>query len=104
LNCLFGSGGIPMAWSGSYESLRQYLRDFTNIGGDPAYDTNGVLMLLLALADNLRECGTAEADLPELAETITTEQVAFLRRLVQWREERGAAEPDGAPDTGRDIG
>jgi hypothetical protein len=75
-----------MVWSGSYEALRQYLRDFTNIGGDPAYDTNGLLMLLLALADNLRECGSAQADLPELAETITPEQVGFLRQLVLWAE------------------
>ena len=67
-----------MEWSGSYEELRQYLRDFTNMGGDPAYDTNGILMLLLALADNLRECPPAMADLPELAETITQEQANFL--------------------------
>jgi hypothetical protein len=77
-----------MAWSGTYEALRQYLRDFTNIGGDPAYDTNGILMLLLALADNLRECGSAQADLPELAETISREQAAFLGQLAQLAVER----------------
>jgi hypothetical protein len=59
-----------MAWSGSYVALCQYLREFTNIGGDPAYDTNGSLMLLLALADNLRESPAARADLPELAERL----------------------------------
>jgi hypothetical protein len=71
-----------MEWSGSYEELRKYLRDFTNIGGDPAYDTNGILMLLLALADNLRECPSAMADLPELAETITQEQANFLGEMA----------------------
>jgi hypothetical protein len=70
-----------MAWSGSYEALRQYLRDFTNIGGDPAYDTHGILMLLLALADNLRESPSVLADLPELAGAITAEQAAFLDQL-----------------------
>jgi hypothetical protein len=71
-----------MAWNGSYEALRSYLRHFTNIGGDPAYDTNGILMLLLALADNLRESGSAVADLPELADTITLEQAEFLQQLA----------------------
>lgn len=73
-----------MAWSGGYEALRQYLHDFTNIGGDPAYDTNGILMLLLALADNLRSCPGALADLPELAETIEPEQAVFLEQLARW--------------------
>jgi hypothetical protein len=82
VNYKFGGGGSPMAWSGSYEALRQYLRDFTNIGDDPAYDTNGILMLLLALADNLRESPSALADLPELTETITPEQSEFLGKLA----------------------
>ena len=76
-----------MAWDGSYEALRQYLRRFTNIGGDPAYDTNGILMLLLALADNLRESGPAQSDLPELVETITPEQAEFLGQLAAWARE-----------------
>src|SRR5215471_17571466 len=51
-----GQGGIGMRWPGSYEQLRQYLRDFANLAGEVVpYDTNGVLHLLLALADNLRE-------------------------------------------------
>jgi hypothetical protein len=91
-----------MSWSGSYEALRQYLRDFTNIGGDPAYDTNGILVLLLALIDNLRECGEAEADLPEVAEMITPEQVAFLRQLIRWAEQSRAT--SGASPQGGDIG
>jgi hypothetical protein len=87
-----------MAWSGSYEALLQYLRDFTNIGGDPAYDTNGILMLLLALADNLRECPVAEADLPELAEAITAEQATFLEQLSRWATAVRKEEPGTAPD------
>jgi hypothetical protein len=75
-------------WNGTYEALRHYLRSFTNIGGDPAYDTNGILMLLLALADNLRECSSARDDLRELAETITPEQAAFLETLACWARER----------------
>jgi hypothetical protein len=77
-----------MAWTGTYDVLRQYLRHFTNIGGDPPYDTSGILMLLLALADNLRECEEAQADLPELTEKITAEQMQFLRQLICWAEAR----------------
>jgi len=73
-----------MAWSGSYAALWQYLREFTNVGGDPAYDANGILMLMLALADNLRECPSAQEEPRELAETITPEQAEFLERLVSW--------------------
>jgi hypothetical protein len=80
-----------MSWSGSYEGLRKYLRDFTNIGGDPAYDSNGILMLLLALVDNLRESPEAHADLPELAENISEEQAAFMERLACWAAERKTA-------------
>jgi hypothetical protein len=76
-----------MGWSGSWEGLCQYLRNFTNIGGDPVYDTNGILTLLLTLSDNLRETPEALADLPELAERITQEQAAFLGQLSQWAAE-----------------
>lgn len=76
-----------MAWSGNWEALCQYLRDFTNIGGDQAYDTNGILTLLLALADNLRESPEAMADLPELAERLSPEQAAFLGQLSRWAAE-----------------
>jgi hypothetical protein len=80
-----------MAWNGSYEALRQYLRDFTNIGGDPAYDTNGILMLLLALAINLRESPEALADLPELADRLGLERAAFLGQLAHWAAQRQRA-------------
>jgi hypothetical protein len=76
-----------MAWTGSYEALRDYLREFTNVSRDPVYDTNGILMLLLALADNLRESPSALADLPELAETVSPEQAAFLGQLAAWARE-----------------
>ena len=70
-----------MPWDGSYDDLRRYLREFTNIGGDPAYDENGTLRLMLALVDNLRE---GADNLQELAEIITPEQAAFLQNLVRW--------------------
>jgi hypothetical protein len=77
-----------MAWTGTYEGLRQYLRFFTNIAGDPSYDTDGILKLLLALADSLRKSEKAQADLPGLAETITAGQIEFLRQLICWAEAR----------------
>ena len=60
--------------------------------GDPAYDANGILILLLALADNLRESPEAMADLPELAERITPMQAAFLGQLSRWATEARHAE------------
>jgi hypothetical protein len=77
-----------MAWTGTYEVLHQYLRFFANIAGNPSYDTDGVLKLLLALADNLREREEAQAALPALTETITAEQVEFLRQLICWADAR----------------
>jgi hypothetical protein len=75
-----------MAWSGSYEALREYLRRFTNIGGDPSYDTNGILMLLGALANNLRENASPE-ELRDLAETISPEKASLLGQLAAWARE-----------------
>ena len=74
-------------WLGSYEELELYLRNFTNIGGDPAYDTHGILNLMLSLADNLRETDGEHEYLRELSEYIAPEQVAFLKQLVNWAEE-----------------
>ncbi len=82
-----------MPWSGSFDDLRLYLRNFTKIGGDPAYDTNGVLTLLLALIDNLRQTPTTAADLPELAETISQDQAVFLSQLAVWSNEPRLSEP-----------
>jgi hypothetical protein len=76
----FSCGGF-MVWSGSFEALKSYLRRFTNIGGDPAYDTNGILILLRELANNLRENAPAE-EVRELAETLTPEEAEFLGNLA----------------------
>ena len=73
-------------WIGSFEGLERYLRDFTNIGGDPAYDTNGILILLRALADNLRQHAPPE-EMQELTETLTSEQSEFLGQLATWARE-----------------
>jgi hypothetical protein len=75
-----------MSWAGNFEGLERYLRDFTNIGGDPAYDTNGILILLLALADNLRRNASPE-EMQELTETLSPEQSEFLSQLATWARE-----------------
>jgi hypothetical protein len=74
--------GEPMSWSGSYEELEDYLRRFVNFGPDPVpYDFNGVVNLMLALLDNLRE-RALDAELREIGGSMTDEQAAFLRRLA----------------------
>ena len=48
---------------GSYGDLIDYLRHFTNFPGDPAtYDFNGVVHLMLATLDNLKD-NALEAEL-----------------------------------------
>lgn len=71
-----------MAWSGSFEELEAYLRGFINFGGDPVpYDFGGVLLLWLALLDNL--CvNHIDADLYDVAGFLSPEQIAFLVRLA----------------------
>ena len=72
-----------MPWHGTYEELRDYLRGFINFGGDPVpYDFNGVVHLVLALLDNLRE-NALEAELADIRESMTDEQAAFLLRLAE---------------------
>ena len=55
-----------MPWTGSFEDLLAYLRQFANVGGTPAdYDLNGVVHLLLATLDNLRRYAL-EAELEDI--------------------------------------
>lgn len=69
---------------GSYEQLESYLRGFVNFGPDPVpYDFNGVVHLLLALLDNLRE-KALEEELQDVRESMTDEQVTFLLRLADY--------------------
>jgi hypothetical protein len=87
-----------MRWPGSYEQLQQYLRAFTNRAGEGVpYDTNGVLHLLLVLADNLRE-HAPEAELRKIVpEAVSAEQAAFLVGLARLADQGQGAEPG---DTG----
>jgi hypothetical protein len=75
-----------MQWEGSYEELMQYLRGFKNMLHDPVpYDTNGVLHLMLAVLDNLRD-NASEEDLTQLAaDVLTEEQATFLQALAEWQ-------------------
>lgn len=82
-----------MGWTGSYEQLRQFLRDFVNMRGDPApYDPGRVLHLLLALVDNLNEHGTPD-DFAQFGAALTDEQAGVLRALLRARD---ASPPEGS--------
>ncbi len=70
-----------MPWSGSYEDLLAYLRQFANSHGEPApYDFNGVVHLMLATLDNLKD-NALEAELEHIRGSFNDEQMAFLLRL-----------------------
>jgi hypothetical protein len=75
-----------MTWTGTFEELEAYLYDFTNMIDTPAYDTNGILILLRALVENLRKNANPE-EVKELAETLTVEQAEFLGNLASWAKE-----------------
>jgi len=73
-----------MPWSGSYEDLLAYLRHFVNFHGDPVpYDFNGVVHLMLATLDNLSH-NASEAELEDIARSLSDEQAAFLLKLADY--------------------
>ena len=72
-----------MPFGGSYEELREHLRQFVNAAGEPVpYDFNGVVHLLLASLDNLRQ-NALEAELEDIGESFDDEQAAFLICLAE---------------------
>lgn len=72
-----------MTLGGSYEELRDHLRQFVNSAGDPApYDFNGVVHLLLASLDNLRK-NASEAELEDIGASFDEGQAAFLIHLAE---------------------
>lgn len=89
-----------MAWRGSFAELEAYLWGFVNFGGDPVpYDFGGVLLLWLALLDNLR-VNHIDADLDDAAGYLSAEQAAFLLRLADHVRAARDAEPGAAADRG----
>jgi len=74
----------------TFEELEKYLRGFVNFRGDPVeYDFGGVVALMLALLNNLRE-RALPAELEDLPETLTEAEAQFLLRLAEYvRRRRG---------------
>lgn len=65
----------------TYEAMRSYLRNWNNPNDEIGhYDANGLVHLVLAALDNLRE-NEVWADLPELRDSMTDEQAAFFLKL-----------------------
>ena len=70
-----------------YVDVEGYLRTYCTSG--PPYDFNGLLNLVLAATDNLRDHAT-DQDFLDFACAITDEQALFLRRLLDTRAESNA--------------
>jgi hypothetical protein len=67
-----------------YEELLLHLRNWDNRGNEPGqYDGNGLVHLMLAILDNLRQ-NEAWADLPEIRDSMTDEQAAFFLKLASY--------------------
>ena len=67
-----------------YEDVKQYLRTFSR--GEPPNNFGGLLQLVLAGIENLRE-KVADGDVLEYAHFITGDQADFLRQLLERRPE-----------------
>jgi hypothetical protein len=74
-----------------YSEVERYLRRFST--SEPPYDFNGLLHLVLAATDNLREHAT-DQDFLDFASAITDEQALFLRRLLDSRTSNAGLEKD----------
>ena len=67
-----------------YKDVEQYLRTFAT--EKPPYDFGGLLHLVLAGIENLRE-NVADGDILEHAHSITDAQAIFLQQLLERRAE-----------------
>ena len=67
-----------------YKDVEQYLCTFST--EEPPYDFGGLLHLVLAGIENLRENAT-DGDILENAHLITDAQAGFLQRLLEGRAE-----------------
>jgi hypothetical protein len=78
-------GWIPaMSKQLNYDDVEQYLRSFSQAA--PTHDFGGLLHLVLAGIEHLRENAAAE-DIRENAHFITDAQAIFLQRLLAGRAE-----------------
>jgi hypothetical protein len=72
----------PVSERLKYEEVEKYLRTFSTL--EPPYDFNGLLQLVAAGVENLRQNGV-DRDLDDYAWTLSDEQVLFLRKLIDAR-------------------
>lgn len=66
----------------TFEELESYLREWTSFSRDETYDVGGLVALLAACVDNLRE-HLLEDELEDLRERLTEAQRAYLVRLAE---------------------
>jgi hypothetical protein len=83
----FGRAGMvrkSMETPVRYDELEIFLRHLHNVS-DPLgqYDFNGIVHLMLALLDNLQE-NALEAELEDIKESMTDEQVTFFLKIAEF--------------------
>ncbi len=66
-----------------YTAVKNYLETYSTI--EPPYDFNGLLHLVLAGAENLRQ-NAIDQDFLDYTCAITNDQALFLRRLLDSRD------------------
>jgi len=77
----------------AFDEALAYVRSYRNGTGDPGpFDVNGVIHLMLAALDNLRD-HLIEGDWDQIAASANEEQKAMLIRLGSFLERHSRAGP-----------
>lgn len=77
----------PLSHISNLDDLLNYLRDWTTFGQDrTAYDTGGIVVILLACLDNLKSKGIA-GDYESLGDYMTKNQRSFFLELAEYIRE-----------------
>jgi hypothetical protein len=70
----------------TYEDLELFLRNWSNASGDPVpYDFNGLMYLMLAIVDNMKE-HSIDTYLEDYSCSINDDQALFLKKLLNYRK------------------
>ncbi len=64
-----------------YESVIEFVRNWSADTKNPPYDVNGTLHLMLAALDNLREHATDD-ELQEIGHSMSDDQRFFLKKIA----------------------
>ncbi len=69
----------------NFGDLLDYFREWRSMGNPDAYDFGGIVHVMLACLDNIREYAI-EGEIEDIGVYMTKDQVAFLKRITEAAE------------------